>query len=93
MNTEITKTWADVKDAPGLSSLSIAMYAFGEASFKDWTKSKMELWHWERIVSIAETADKDNHDLGYSWVAAVIVDDEVIGLNPPDHLADLIAGS
>lgn len=92
-NPHPTQTWADVKDSPALEGLSISIQAFGVVTEKIWLKETMNPSHWDRIKQIAETAvDRlaATPDQGFSWVCAVLIDDEAVALGPPNHLARFI---
>lgn len=87
-------TFADYGADPGLQALSIEIDAFDAVTTTEWVKSAVEPYHWNRIVSIAETTEAELHAggiPGFSWVPAVIVDDEAIALEPPAHLRELVA--
>lgn len=87
------KTWAQVKDDPGLSAISIAIHSFDTITIKEWAKPVMEPEHWKRIISIAETSHNrfsEHPGQGFSWVDAVVIGDTGIALAPPEHLRDLI---
>lgn len=87
-------SWADVKDHAGLSAISISIHAFGALTSRPWVKASLAPAHWDRIVSIAETAPEELHDhpgRGFSWVSMAVIDGAIIRLDPPAHLSDDVA--